>query len=221
MDKITIDTVKNDPYVKAYLDMADKNFAAIGYKEHGLRHAAFASETAGRVLGCLGMPERDIELARIAGYLHDIGNCIERSQHAFSGAVITKRILERLGMESKELMSVVSAVGSHEEKDILPNSGITAAVILGDKSDMHHTRIRTERFFELDKHAKVNLACENSALTVDTAQKTVSLKLDVDTDIVDIGEYFEIFLERTLHLKKAALFFGFSFILFINEEKFM
>jgi len=221
MDKITIDTIINDPYVKSYLDMADKNFAAIGYKEHGLRHAGFTSNIAGKTLECLGAPERDIELARIAGYLHDIGNSIEQSQHSFSGAIITKRILERLHMDYKEIMAVVSAVGTHEAKDIMPNSNITAAVIFGDKSDVHHTRIRTQKFADLDKHAKVNLACESSVLAVDAALKTISLKLGVDTDIVDMGEYFEIFLERLLQLKKSAAFFGYSFVLYINEEKFM
>jgi len=221
MDKITLETVKNNPYVKAYLDMADKNFASMGYKEHGMRHAEFTSSIAGKVLGCMGFPERNIELARIAGYLHDIGNCIEQGQHSFSGAIITKRILERLNMDYREIMAVVSAVGTHEEKEELPNSEITAAVIFGDKSDVNQTRIRTQRFAELDKHAKVNLACENSILSVDTVAKAISLKLDVDTDIVDMGEYFEIFLERMLQLKKAARYFDYSFVLYINEEKFM
>lgn len=221
MDKITFETVKNDPFVQAYLDTADKNFASIGYKEHGPRHAEFASCTAAKILTSLGFPEREIELAMIAGYLHDIGNCIEQGQHSFSGAIITKRILERLNMDYKELMTVVSAVGNHEEKKEPPNSEITAAVIFGDKSDVNQSRIRTQRFSDLDKHAKVNLACESSVLTVNQADKIISLKLDVDTDIVDMGEYFEIFLERMLQLKKAAGYFRCAFVLYINEEKFM
>ena len=221
MDKITLETVKNDSYVKAYLDMADRNFASMGYKEHGIRHAEFTSNMAGKILECLGFPAREIELARIAGYLHDIGNSVERGQHTLSGAIITKRILERLKMDYREIMAVVSAVGTHEEKEDLPNSEITAAVIFGDKSDVHHTRIRTKRFSELDKHAKVNLACKNSVLSAEPATRMISLKLDVDTDIVDMGEYFEIFLERILQLKKAAKYFDYSFVLFINEDKFM
>lgn len=221
MAHITLSTVVNDAYVKTYLAAADKNFAAIGYKEHGLRHAKFTSNVAGNVLSHLGYSERDIELARIAGYLHDIGNSIERHHQSLSGAIMSKRILDRLGMSYKEIPVIMSAVGSHEEKDIIPNSQITAAVILGDKTDVNHSRVRTEKRTGLDKHTRVNLACKNSFLRVDPKLKTISLELTTDTKIVDIGEYFEIFLERMMQLKKAAKYFDCMFVLYINKNKFL
>lgn len=221
MDNITVNDVMNDSYVKAFLEAADRNFEAIGYKEHGLRHAKLTSNIAGNVLLHLIYPERDSELARIAGFLHDIGNSIERNQATLSGAILTKRILERLGMDYKEILPIMTAVGAHEEKDILPNSKITAAVILGDKTDVHFTRVRPKRQLGLDKHTRVNLACRNSFLRVDAKAKTITLELTVDTSIVNIGEYFEIFLERLLLLKKAAKFFDCMFILYINENKFL
>jgi len=220
MAEITVNDIMNDEYVKMLLDLADKNFAAIGYKEHGFRHAKLASNIAGNVLSYLNYPKRDIELAKIAAYMHDIGNAIEREHQALSGAILTKRILERLGMPFNEILTVMSAVGSHEEKDIIPNSQITAAVILGDKTDVHFSRVRTPEHAVLDRHTRVNLACKNSFLRVEAAPKTITLELTIDTTIVDIGEYFEIFLDRLLQLKKAAKYFDCTFILYINGNKF-
>ncbi|MFH0948617.1 MAG: HD domain-containing protein [Elusimicrobiota bacterium] len=221
MVEITFSDVVNDEYVKMLLDTADKNFAAIGYKEHGLRHAKLSSAIAGNVLSHLGYPKRDVELAKIAAYLHDIGNAIERNKHSLSGAILSKRILERLGMPYSEILTVMSAVGSHEEKDIIPNSQITAAVILGDKTDVHFSRVRSKKHEGLDKHTRVNLSCKNSFLRVDAEKKTISLEMTIDTAIVDIGEYFEIFLERTMLLKKAAKYFDCMFILYIDGNKFL
>ena len=221
MVEITFNDVMNDADVKMLLDTADKNFAAIGYKEHGLRHAKLSSAIAGNVLSHLGYPKRDIELAKIAAYIHDIGNAIERHRHALSGAILSKRILERLGMPYSEMITVMSAVGSHEEKDIIPNSQITAAVILGDKTDVHFSRARSQKCGNLDKYTRVNLACKSSFLRVQSDSKTISLELTIDTTVVDIGEYFEIFLERTMLLKKAAKYFDCGFILYINGNKFL
>jgi putative nucleotidyltransferase with HDIG domain len=211
----------NDEYVKMLLGLADKNFAAIGYKEHGLRHAKLSSAIAGNVLSHLGYPKRDVELAKIAGYLHDIGNAIKRQQQALSGAILAKRILEHLDMPFNEILAVMSAVGSHEEKDIIPNSQITAAVILGDKTDVHFSRVRISQRAGHDQHTRVNFACKNSFLRVDANSKTISLELTIDVTIVDIGEYFEIFLERMLQLKKAAKYFDCMFILYVNGNKFL
>ncbi|MEW6557360.1 MAG: HD domain-containing protein [Elusimicrobiota bacterium] len=221
MATLTVNEIMNDIYVQALLDAADKNFAAIGYKEHGLRHAKLTSNIAGNILSHLGYPEKDVGFAKIAGYLHDIGNSVERRTHSLSGAILTKRILERFNMPYNEILVIMSAVGSHEEKDIVPNSHITAGVILGDKTDVHFSRVRTTKRTGLDKHTRVNLACKNSFLRVDAKTKTISLELAVDTVIVDIGEYFEIFLERMLQLKKAAKYFDCSFILYVNKNKFL
>lgn len=221
MAEITVNDIMNDAYVKLLLETADRNFAAVGYKEHGLRHAKLSSNIAGNVLLHLEYPKRDVELAKIAAYLHDIGNAIKMQEHILSGAILTMRILERLKMPYKEILAIVTAVGSHEEKDIIPNSQITAAVILSDKTDVHFSRVRTPKLTDLDKHARVNLACKNSFLRVDSKTKTISLELTIDTTIVDIGEYFEIFLDQMLHLKKAAKYFDCTFILYANGSKFL
>jgi len=221
MANVTLKEIVNNTYVKAYIAAADCNFAAVGYKEHGARHARFASDTAMGILSSLGYSSRDIELAGIAGYIHDIGNAINMEEHSLSGAVMTKRILESMRMEPKETMAVVNAVGAHEDKEMIPNSHLTAAVIFGDKSDVHQARVRTEKFSELDTHSKVNLACEKSQLGIDSESKVIFLKLKIDDKIISIGEYFEIFLERMLHLKKAAKYFDHSFVLYINDKKFL
>ena len=221
MAEIVLTDVMHDECVKMFLNLADKSFAAIGYKEHGLRHAKLSSAIAGNVLSHFNFPKRDIELAKIAGYLHDIGGAIEMRQQSLFGAILAKRILDRLGMPYSEILSIMSAVGSHEEKDIIPNSQITAAVVLGDKTDVHFSRVRTRSRTGLDKHTRVNLACKSSFLRVDAKKKTISLEITIDTTIVDIGEYFEIFLERMMHLIKAAKYFDCMFVLYINGNKFL
>ncbi len=215
------DTIVNDAEAQSYLRTADNNFAAMGYKEHGPRHARFTSVIAADVMKSLGYPERDCELARVAGYLHDIGNAICRTDHAQTGAVLTLEILERVGVAYPDLFKIISAIGSHEDKDIEPPTPLAAAVILGDKTDVHHERVRSSDLPSLDTHARVNYACQNASLRVDREKKTISLDLSIDTEHCPVMEYFEIFLARTKFCRKASRALGCEFILFINRDKFL
>ncbi|MFH1282088.1 MAG: HD domain-containing protein [bacterium] len=220
-DLIALDDVKNDAEVQALLKAADDNFAAIGYKEHGFRHAQLAANIAGNVLKYLGFPERDCELARISAYMHDIGNAFGAQGHMQSGAVFTMDVLRRLGMIQNEIFRVINAIGCHEERDYDPHSPITAAAILGDKTDVHRTRVRKKNLRDFDMHDRVNYACERSFLRVDKEKSEISLELNIDIDICSVMNYFEIFLSRLHMAKKAARFLKCNFVLFINQDKFL
>lgn len=206
---------------RVYLEAADNNFAAIGYKEHGLRHANFTANASGDVIKSLGFGERDCELAKIAGYLHDVGNAIAQEDHAQNGAILALEILEKAGMSYDEIFKIISAVGSHEDRDMEPSSHISAAVILGDKSDVHHTRVRAQNLAALDMHGRVNYACQNASLKIDGRARVISLKLDINTSICPVMDYFEIFLSRTKFCRKASKALGCEFELFINNDKFI
>jgi putative nucleotidyltransferase with HDIG domain len=216
---ITLKKVLQNEHIQAYIRAADQNFASMGYKEHGFRHAQFTAKFAGLVLDKLRYRARDSELARIAGYLHDIGNAVSRTDHAQNGAILVLDALEDIGLPYDEIFKVLGAVGSHEDKHMDPPTAIAAAVILGDKSDVHHTRIRTQDFSSLDIHAKVNCACQRSYLKVSAREKKISLELDIDEKVCSVMDYFEIFLERTRLCQKASRFLGCEFELFINGDK--
>lgn len=218
---ITFDTIANDHETRVYLDTADKNFAAIGYKEHGTRHAQLSSSIAGNVLKFLDYPVRDQELARVAGYLHDIGNAVSQTDHAQNGAVMALEILERLQIPYPDIFPVINAIGSHEEKDEPPSSAVAAAVILADKTDVNCSRVRSKDMALLDAHGRVNYACERAFLRVNKENRTVSLELTIDTGVCPLMEYFEIFLERTKLCRAASRALGCEFELYINKDKFL
>lgn len=218
---VALAEVEADPAVRAYLTAADEAFARIGYKEHGYRHAKLTASIAGNVLRYLGHPERDQELARIAGFLHDIGNAVNRDAHAQAGGVMAMRMLSRLGMPAPEVHLVAEAVAGHEEKELEPNHPITAAVILGDKTDVHRSRVRKDpKSPGFDSHDRVNYACQRSFLRVDGEKRVVALELTLDTALIDPMEYFEIFLERCLHSRLAARRLGCSLEVYINRARF-
>jgi len=223
---ISLPTVQESPRVKAFLKQADDNFIAIGYKEHGFRHANLAANIARNVLKHLGYSDRESELAGIAGYLHDIGNAIGRNRHAQSGAVLSLPILTQMGMALEEVSQIIRAIGGHEEKEVDPDSAITAAVILGDKTDVHFTRVRnlpgkSKLVSTFTTHDRVNLACERAFLNVDRDAGKISLELTIDTRICSVMEYFEIFLSRVLFCQRATKYLGHNFVLFINKVKFL
>jgi uncharacterized protein len=218
---LTLEKLKSDGEVHAYLRAADDNFAAIGYKEHGLRHAELSGNIAGNVLRFLEYPERDIELAHMAGYLHDIGNAISYNDHAQVGAILALDVLEKLKLPYEEIFSIIGAVGGHEDKDVSPPNPIAAAVILGDKTDVHHTRVRAQNVSKLDTHSRVNFACQKAFLRVNKEQAVISLELTIDTGICPVMDYFEIFLARIKFCNKASRALGCEFNLFINKDKFL
>jgi len=216
---LTLDDVKRDHEVEAYIAKADEYTRAIGYTEHGARHANLVASIAGNVLRRLDASERAIHLAAIAGYLHDIGNLVGRVNHEHTGALLAKGILDRLGMDPVEMAIVMGAIGNHEEQTGDPVSEVAAALIISDKSDVHRTRVRNPDPTTFDIHDRVNQAVEHSFLRVDEQARTITLELIIDTTLSHVMEYFEIFLPRMIMCRRAAKLLGCEFKLQINGTK--
>lgn len=216
---VTLEDVKRDREVDAYVTKADEYTRVIGYTEHGVRHANLVASIAGNVLRRLAGEERAIQLAGIAGYLHDIGNLVGRVSHEHTGAILASRILTRLGMEPVEMAIIMGAIGNHEEQTGEPVSDVGAALIISDKSDVHRTRVRNPDPATFDIHDRVNYAVERSFLRVDGVAKTVRLELGIDTRLSQVMEYFEIFLPRMVMCRRAAKLLGCEFKLQINGTK--
>ena len=213
---VTFESVREHPRVKIYVRAADQALAEIGYTEHGERHVGLVAHIAYNTLKRLGHPEREAELAAIAGYLHDIGNGVNRDHHAQTSAVMAMQILGDMGMPDAEIVQVMGAIGNHHENDGDPVSAVAAAVILADKSDVHRTRVRNPDMIKFDIHDRVNYAVERSFLNVDEATKRITLELTVDTAISQVMEYFEIFMTRMQASRKAAKYLGTAFGLTVN-----
>jgi metal-dependent HD superfamily phosphatase/phosphodiesterase len=216
---VTLDDVKRDREVEAYLAKADEYTAAMGYTEHGVRHAALVASIAGNVLRRLGRDERSVQLASISGYLHDIGNLVGRVNHEHTGALLASRILGRLGMDPVDLAVVMGAIGNHEETTGDPVSEVGAALIVSDKSDVHRTRVRNPDPTTFDIHDRVNYAVQHSFLRVDGEARTLTLELAIDTSISQVFEYFEIFLPRMVMCRRAARVLRCEFKLQVNGAK--
>jgi metal-dependent HD superfamily phosphatase/phosphodiesterase len=216
---ITIAQVRADPEVLAFIHQANTSLKALGYTEHGLRHAGWVGKEAARVLHALDHAARDAELAEIAGFLHDTGNLVHRDYHALSGAQIAWSILRRLGMAPAEVALVMGAIGNHEEERGIPTSNIAAAVIIADKADVHRSRVQNPDRATFDIHDRVNYAATRSAVVVDPAQHTITLELTIDTSVAQVMEYFEIFLSRMVMMRKAASILRCEFQLVANETR--
>jgi hypothetical protein len=215
-DRVTVDQVKRDPEASALLAGGDDLLAAMGYTEHGARHANWVSSVAYNVLSRLGFPEREAELAAIAGYLHDIGNVAGRPRHEQTGALLARDILARLSVPFAEIGLVMGAIGNHEEDVGQIVSNVGAALALADKSDVHRTRVRNPEIAAFDIHDRVNYAVEHSFLRVDEKRHTITLELTIDTRISPVMDYFEIFLSRMMLCRRAASFLSAQFELLIN-----
>lgn len=214
---ITYEEVKNNVGVNELIKNAQKQLDVLGYTEHSTRHIQFVAERAEYVLKTLGYDERRIELAKIAGYMHDIGNAVNRVDHAHTGAILAYSLLKDMGMDAEERTEVIMAIGNHDESTGTAVSDISAALILADKSDAHRSRVsKTDRDL-FDKHDEVNYAVTQTNLIVDPEQRKVTLDLKIDTKICPVIDYFEIFMERTRMSKKAAKYLGLWFELTINE----
>ena len=216
---ITLETVKKNAVVNKFIEAANEYLGAIGYTEHGFRHVSLVASVAHNTLVQLNYPEPLPELAAIAGYLHDIGNVVNRQDHGQSAALIAMRILNEIGATPEEIAIVISAIGNHEEEIGEPVNPVAAALILADKSDVHKTRVRNPSMIGIDIHDRVNYAAERSFLKVDERKKTVSLELTIDTKISQPMEYFEIFMSRMIMCRRAAKFLKCNLELIINERK--
>ena len=216
MKAITLKDVQAYPKVEIFMDKANEFLGIIGYTEHGRRHGKVVAKTAKNILAALGDNGRNQELARIAGYLHDIGNVINRDHHAQSGALFVGQILEEMGMPFEESAEIIGAIGNHHEEDGVPVSRITAALILADKADVHRGRVRSTQQLRTDIHDRVNYAVTKSQVIVQAEALSITLDISVDTRISSVMEYFEIFLSRMIISKKAANFLDMEFHLDIN-----
>lgn len=212
--------VKNDEEVKAIMFMAESQIEALGFTEHSVRHSSIVSKWAGEILEQIGASPRRVELARIAGYLHDIGNSVNREDHAQSGAILAYNILTRMGMPYKEAADIMMAIGNHDENQGLPVSDITSALIIADKADVHKSRVRsnTTRMStgNLNIHDRVNLAAEKSFICVDKESGEILLNILIDTVLCPVMDYFEIYFKRMQLCRRAADFLGKKFGLIIN-----
>ncbi len=216
---ITLEEVKKNEEVEALIQGAQKQLDGLGYTEHSHRHISIVSKRAGDILEQLGYPERTVELARIAGYLHDIGNCVNRNDHAHSGAIIAYNILKDMGMPVEERTEIMMAIGNHDEGTGTAVSEISAALILADKSDVHRNRVTNKNLSTFDIHDRVNYAVTDAQLVLDEKQRKVMLKLTIDTKLCPVLDYFEIFMDRTMMSKYAAKYLNIWFELVINETK--
>lgn len=215
---VTYQQIKNDPKIRAYIRQADNMLQAIGYTEHAFAHVTRCAEKSGQLLEELGYPAREAELARIAGYLHDIGNVVNRVDHAQSSAMMAFRLLDQLGMPADEIATVISAIGNHDEGTAFPVNPIAAALILADKSDVRRSRVRNADLASFDIHDRVNYAVERSSLELSSDRGEVVLDLTIDTGISAVIDYFDIFLQRMLLCRKAAEKLGVHFRLVINGQ---
>ncbi len=239
--RVTFEDIKNSDEIKTYIRQADASLLALGYTEHSFAHVMRCADLASRWLLQLGYSEHEADLARIAGYMHDIGNLVNRSDHAQSGAVIAYSILARMGMPPADIAAVVTAIGNHDEATAVPVNSIAAALILADKTDVRRSRVRKEKSDDpeqfashdedallaipksvyFDIHDRVNFAVEKASTLLDAQQRSLTLTLEVNTKICTLMDYFEIFMDRMLLCRRAAEFFGMEFKLVINGSALM
>ena len=215
---ITYEAIKRNDAIRTYIERADDSLKVLGYTEHSFAHVCKAAETAGELLSSLGYDTRTVELAKIAGYMHDIGNLVNRTDHSQSGAVMAFRILDNLGMDADEIATVVSAIGNHDEGTGVPVNAVAAALILADKADVRRSRVRNFDDVSIDIHDRVNYSVTSSELMLNETHTHLTLKITVDTHYSSVMEYFEIFLERMLLCRKAADHLGLVFKLIINDQ---
>ncbi|MBS6599900.1 MAG: HD domain-containing protein [Clostridium sp.] len=215
---ITFEEIKNNEHIKTYIKKADESLIALGYTEHSFAHVTKVSEMAKEILLELGYSKREAELAQIAGYLHDIGNVINRVDHAQSGAVMAFRILDKLGAEPEEIATIIAAIGNHDEKTAVAVNPVAAALILADKTDVRRSRVRNSDLATFDIHDRVNYAVEDSSTKISKDKKSIILNLKINTEISSVMDYFEIFLDRMLLCRKAAEKLNLKFKLIINNQ---
>ncbi|MDD6884776.1 MAG: HD domain-containing protein [Eubacteriales bacterium] len=219
--RISYEQITQNPVVDTYIRKADESLIALGYTEHSFTHVTRVAGVASDILLKLGADPYDAELARIAGYLHDIGNVVNRIDHAQSGAIMAFRILDKMGADAEDIATIITAIGNHDESTAFPVNAVAAALILADKTDVRYTRVRNNDIASFDIHDRVNYSVKKSTVKIDAEKKEIELRLKVDTTICSVSDYFEIFLNRMLLCKKAAEKLGLRFVLRINGQKLM
>ena len=216
---MTYQEIRDNEEINTYIRQADMSLSALGYTEHSFAHVTIVAEKAGYILQTLGYDKRLVELAKIAGYLHDIGNLVNREEHSQSGAIIAFRILDHLDFPPEEVGLIVTAIGNHDEGTGTPVSPLAAALILADKSDVRRKRVRNQDISTFDIHDRVNYSVKKAELKINEAHTIIKLKLSVDTRYGSVMDYFEIFMQRMILCRKAAEKLGLQFKLMINEQQ--
>ena len=216
---VTYEALRRDAAVNTYITRADESLSALGFTEHSFPHVCRVAEVAGQVLKALGYDSHQIELAKIAAYLHDIGNLVNRVDHSQSGAVMAFRILDHMDMDAADVATVVTAIGNHDEGTGVPVNAVAAALILADKSDVRRNRVRNRDIATFDIHDRVNYSVERSELRILPEEKVARLELTVDTHFSSVMDFFEIFLKRMLLCRRAAEWLGVTFQLTINGQQ--
>ena len=215
------DKIHENEELKTYILAGNRVLGELGFTEHGLAHAGTVSKMSREILEILNYSDHECELAAVAGYMHDIGNMINRCDHAQSGGILAFNILRSLDINPKDIALIVGAIGHHDEKTAAPVSPIAAALILADKSDVRRSRVRNSKTVSTDIHDRVNYAVEKSSLILNRSARTISLILSIDTSICAVMDYFEIFLTRMMLSKRAAEYLDLSFKLEINGTQFL
>ena len=213
---VTFDEVRSAPEIRTYITQADASLIALGFTEHSFAHVGRCAKVAGDLLADLGHDPRSVELCRIAAFMHDIGNVVNRHNHAISGATMAFRILDKMGMPPQEVAAVITAIGHHDESSGFPLSALAVARILSDKTDVRRSRVRNKDAATFDIHDRVNYAVEQSTVALDLEAKTFTLTLMINTQVCAVMDYFEIFLQRMILCRKAASYLGLTFKLVIN-----
>lgn len=216
---LTYEQIQKDETIKTYIKKADESLKALGFTEHSFAHVHKVAKTAKYILETMGASEREIELAQIAAYMHDIGNLVNRIEHAQSGAVMAFRILDNMDMPACDIADVVTAIGNHDESTAFPVNAIAAALILGDKCDVRRSRVRNRDELNFDIHDRVNYSVREASVSINKDKTVFELRLTIDTQYGSVMDYFEIFLNRMLLCRKAAEKLGLKFQLIINEQQ--
>ena len=213
---ITIEQIRKNEEIRKYIKQEDEALNAIGYTEHSFPHVSKVSLTAGRILRTLGYSEREAQLAEIAGYLHDIGNIVNRVDHAQSGAVMAFHLLDKMGADPSEIAIIINAIGNHDEGTSIPGNPVAAALIIADKTDVRESRVRNVDFNTFDIHDRVNYSVKRAELDIRVEYGEIDLILDIDTEFCPVMEFFEIFIERMKLCRIAAEKLGMKFGMAMN-----
>lgn len=216
---ITFEELKKDEAIRAYIAGADKSLRALGYTDHSFPHVLHVAETAGYILRTLNYPAHDVELVKIAGYLHDIGNLVNRSNHSLTGAVMAFQLMQNMDIEPEDIATVSTAIGNHDEGTGIAVNPIAAALILADKSDVRRSRVRNQDPAKFDIHDRVNFSVTKSMLRINEERTDILLELTVDSQYSSVMDYFEIFMTRMQMCRKAAAALGLEFRLNINDQQ--
>ena len=216
---VTFKDIQGNAEIRTYIEKGNENLGVLGFTKHSVGHAMKVSTTAAQILTALGHGEREVELARIAGYMHDMGNCVNRTDHAHTGAIMAMGILRGMDMDPREIATVIAAIGNHDEKTGTAVDAVSAALILADKTDVRRNRVRGRDQTKFDIHDRVNFAAISSVLEMDREKRQITLDIQLDDEICSVLDYFEIFLERMLMCRRAAQMLGCSFKLRANGGK--